>query len=106
MFCPCCAGRTTYSIHHIEPSGNIDGNGHPPLPRLFGIHRVSEPCKLRIPSDPLGAPFPVIVSVVNVPVLSFRRVLIIHSSQRNSFATVYRTGYTTLGCNGTQYGTA
>lgn len=71
MFCPCCAGRATRSNQHLDQSGNVDVNGHPPAPEEFGIHRAEEPCKLRIPSDPLGVPFPVIVNLVNVPILSF-----------------------------------
>jgi hypothetical protein len=107
MFCPCCTGHTPRSIHHVDQSGNVDGNNHSPAPEQSGIHRISEPCKLRIPSDLLGAPFPVTVNLVNVPrSLSFRRVLIIHSSPQNSFATVYPIGYTKLGYNGTKYGVA
>jgi len=63
MFCPCSAGRTTRSFHHPDQSGNVDCDGRPPPHEPFGIHRVSEPCKLRIPSDLLGAPFPVTVNV-------------------------------------------
>ena len=105
MFCPCCAGRTTHPIHHTGQSGNVDGTGHSPDPEQFGIHRVSEPCKLRIQSELLGAPFPAIVNLVHIPILSFRSVLIIHCSQRNSFATVCLIGYTTLEYSGIRYGT-
>ena len=100
MFCPCCAGRT----HDVDESGNFDGNGYSPLPGQPGIHRTSEPCKLRIPGDLLGAPLPVIMDLVNTSIVSFRNVLIIHSSQQNSFATVYLIGYTTPGHNDTPYG--
>ena len=71
MFCPCCAGRATRSNQHPDQSGNVDVNGDPPAPEGFGIHTAEEPCKLRIPSDPPGVPFPVIVSLVNVPIFSF-----------------------------------
>ena len=70
----------------------------------FEIHRTAEPYKPRIPGDLLSVPLPVITDLVNAPIVSYRDGLIIHCSQKNSFATVCLIGYTPLGYSVTPYG--
>jgi len=82
MFCPCCAGRTGSSIHHLDESGNSDGDGRCLASDQFETHRVSEPCMPRIPGDLLGVPIPVITDLVNAPIVSYFNVLIIHPATR------------------------